>query len=283
MKFPDIKPFIRYAHYLPLNNDSDYPPSIAYDNRLFYIHSGCGSISVEDVVYNMKKGDVLFFPSGKKYHILTPPEKAVYIGINYDYTQANIIKSTPIPPAEYSQYDSMQKLENVIFEDLDFLENAMHITNMSGISHKFLKLVSEYSQKLIYHEEIASTIFTEILLECIRKKDTQKLTGSKDILNTLIGYINENYNKPLTNKTIGEKLNLHPNYVNTLIKSYTGLSLHQYLLKVKVSYSIEYLDLYPIGEIAERCGFTSIHHFSKTFKKIMGVPPSSYKKITQDT
>ena len=31
-----------------------------------------------------------------------------------------------------------------------------------------------------------------------------------------------------------------------------------------------------VTEIAEKCGFSDVYHFSKIFKKLIGVPPTKY-------
>lgn len=36
--------------------------------------------------------------------------------------------------------------------------------------------------------------------------------------------------------------------------------------------------VFSIGEIAEKCGFYDIYHFSKYFKSIMKVTPSNFMK-----
>jgi AraC family transcriptional regulator len=44
---------------------------------------------------------------------------------------------------------------------------------------------------------------------------------------------------------------------------------------------LETTDL-PIAHIADRCGFESLSHFTRTFKNAFGISPARYRKGTKD-
>ena len=72
MNISKIHPFIRYAHYIPIDRNADYKPTIPYDHRFFYMYEGTAQIWTEEEQYILNKGDVLIIPSGNKYQLLTP-------------------------------------------------------------------------------------------------------------------------------------------------------------------------------------------------------------------
>lgn len=278
MEFLKIQPFVRYVHYLPISKHSLYSVSIPYDNRLFFLFHGSLVIEASETVYNMNEGDVIIIPAGVKYHIMPQNQKASVIGVNFDYTQNNLDKTNPIPPTDVNMYNPEMNIETVDFSDTKALNGVLHLKGLSSLYVKFVRLEQEYSHKLIYFEHIISNILAEILIECVRASNMQKAIGSRDTITDIIAYINENYKHELTNSEIGKVFNLHPNYINKLIKIFTGMSLHQYLMQIRISHSAEMLETktHTIGEIAEKCGFCDIYHYSKTFKKIMGISPSKY-------
>ena len=59
----------------------------------------------------------------------------------------------------------------------------------------------------------------------------------------------------------------------------TGQSLHQYVLSCRVSKALDMLQTtnLSITEVAERVGFSSIKHFSQTFKSIYGYSPIHFR------
>lgn len=278
MNISEIHPFIRYAHYIPIGRDAGYKCTIPYDHRFFYMYDGSAAIQTEKGCCLLDKGDVVIIPSGNKYQLLPPENKAVYIALNFDYTQSNIKRQKPIPPVEADTFDSKLILEKPEDFNIPVFNEVTYISGMKKFSSRLSRIEREYSQKLLYFEDIISNILAELLLECARTQHGQKYKGSKETASVVIGYINENLGRPLSNTAIGEALKLHPNYISRLIKISTGLPLHQYLLRTRVYHSIELLTekKLTISEIAEQCGFCDIYHYSKSFKKIIGIPPSQY-------
>ncbi len=97
MRFDEIRPFVRYVHYLPLDRTARYGVTFPCDARLFYCCSGSGGITVGDMEYSMEPGCVLILPSGTGYRIGTPAREVTYIAVNFDYTQDNLDKKHPFP------------------------------------------------------------------------------------------------------------------------------------------------------------------------------------------
>ena len=53
-------------------------------------YDGAAAIQTDQERYLLDAGDVLIIPSGNRYQLLPPESKAVYIALNFDYTQSNI-------------------------------------------------------------------------------------------------------------------------------------------------------------------------------------------------
>lgn len=280
MNFSEIKPFLRYVHYLPLDDNCSYNEVIPYDNRCFFTCRGKGQIKIGAQVYPMREGDLLLIPSGVAYHILTPQKQVTYLAVNFDYTQNFGNQTKPIPPIEAVWYNPKFRLESPEFSDSSALNGVLYLEKMHALLGKFLILEREYTKKLFHYEESISGIFLQILVECLRAIQHQKFTKSSETVDAILGLIHEQYFRPLSNHTIAEVFHLHPNYISSLIKNFTGMPLHQYLMRVRISKSVELLEegRLSVGEIAQECGFCDIYHYSKVFRNIMGISPSGYYK-----
>ena len=277
MLFSDIKPFVRFARYFPLDYSASFTPHIPYDARLFYAHDGHGAIELDGNIFRMEEGSVLIINSGIEYHIKTPENNVTYIAFNFDYTQSHNNIKVPVPPEIKSNFNPKNIIENVEFQDFKVLDSYIYIHNIDSIQKIAAKIVTEFTRKHIGYELKTSCMFAEILVECLRKAESEP-SIQNNIANEVINYIHKNYNIPLTNIKIGGVFNLHPNYISKLIKQSTGVPLHKYILHVRLLHAIELLEIgtFSIGEIANKCGFCDVYYFSRYFKSAMNMTPSEY-------
>ena len=93
-------------------------------------------------------------------------------------------------------------------------------------------------------------------------------------------YFRDHYeNRDLSVQDVAEHLGITSNYFSTLFHEATGSSFVAYLNQVRVEqagYLLAQTKI-PIGDIGFRCGFNTVQHFNRTFKKIEGMPPSQYR------
>ncbi len=91
--------------------------------------------------------------------------------------------------------------------------------------------------------------------------------------------IAQQYHSPLTLESIARMLHFTPNYVGSVFKSVTKLSVNRYLLQTRLEKAKELLRTgsLPLGDVAEQCGFGSNTYFHSSFKKEIGMTPSEYR------
>lgn len=119
-----------------------------------------------------------------------------------------------------------------------------------------------------------------ILIDCLRYKYNTSNSHITFDVHKILDYVHDNWYRSISNKTVAEKFGFNPNYISNVVKKYTGLSLHKYILHMRIVKSLSYLEThkYSISEISKFCGFSDIYYFSKYFKKEMGISPSEYRK-----
>lgn len=94
-------------------------------------------------------------------------------------------------------------------------------------------------------------------------------------------YIEKNYPYPeLSLEETAAELQISPGYLSRLMKLATGLSFIEYLTRVRINGALRLMEdpSVKIFEVAERVGYRSQHYFSRAFRKVLGFPPSDYKK-----
>jgi len=95
-------------------------------------------------------------------------------------------------------------------------------------------------------------------------------------INRITRYMAVHFADKLTVKGLARQVNLDVVYFGHLFKRETGMTIHQYLNKIRVQNAEDMLHTgnYKIHEVAELCGFSDIFHFYKSFKTLRGFAPS---------
>ena len=93
--------------------------------------------------------------------------------------------------------------------------------------------------------------------------------------------IHNNPEKFISNEELARMTNVSVKTAENKFKAAFGTTIHQYILSFKIKEAVSYFTLFPemsVKEIASNLGFYDEYHFSKQFKKIMGVSPLKYKE-----
>ncbi|MEN6324730.1 MAG: AraC family transcriptional regulator [Syntrophomonas sp.] len=166
---------------------------------------------------------------------------------------------------------------------------------------RFLKLQNQYSNQLMqtiqnFEGETRNHHKSALMLDCLViqiavlllrefktniRQQPALLPDNEAPIALAIEYIQEYFNANITIEDICGEINMSPFHFIRTFKQITGLSPHQYLLKVRISRAQDLLRKrhHSVAEAATLCGFINISHFSSKFKEITGYSPSSYKKI----
>lgn len=282
MYFEQIHPFIRYVRYLEFNENTKHPLQIPYDARLFYTYKGTGAIKADDNMYTLDRGDMILINSDVPYRFYSAGTVG-YLAVNFDYTYNHFTRRFPIIPSVPGEsYRPENVLEHISFKDAPALDRVIHIKSMFETEEILLSMENIFRQKPLYYNNTLSTLMTDILTKCLTSGDAPapgKVSRSEEP-SQIIKYIHANYNKDISNSMIGDLFGYHPNYVSVVVKNYTGMPLHGYILFVRISNAINLLDStrMSVAQIAEEVGFSSVSRFSNHFKKITGVNPSEYRR-----
>lgn len=69
-------------------------------------------------------------------------------------------------------------------------------------------------------------------------------------------------------------------YLSHLFKRHAGVNVSTYVNKVRVEQAKGMLrySLLPVADVACACGFNDPNYFSRVFARIMGIPPSEYRR-----
>ena len=124
--------------------------------------------------------------------------------------------------------------------------------------------------------------FTEQVAEI--KSSSSRLSSQNLYIKKVEEYIYLHLHEKIIIDAIANDIGLSPNYLSTLFKKETGLTLQQYITKKKIEVASGMLlySEYTPTDIGNILAFSSTSHFIKTFKSITGLTPRQYKMHIQE-
>ena len=96
----------------------------------------------------------------------------------------------------------------------------------------------------------------------------------------IMNYLTDNIYSRITLQDVCDKFNMSKSYMCQLFKDTTGNSIvDQYIiLKITEAKKLIRMKEYNITQISDKLHYTSIHHFTRSFKNVTGISPSNYAK-----
>lgn len=257
------------------------------DNVFTYIAAGSGDFIVDGIRYSLHTGNVIIMPPYKTHLIISNGnEPLVQYIMHFDYFE----KSERILLEHKDVLDEQEK-KIEISEQEQLLGQNVTIAEIpdferNDIMRDYLYLMREFEDKKhgrgIMLKSGCINLLVKTLRACRTPQESQvdkdaKKTKSWIHIEKTIEYLHNSKVLP-DNDTIASDVGVSPNYLTKVFQEYLGMSLHKYILNIKIEKAQQILlsgDA-NITETAEKCGFSSIHVFSKTFRNIVGISPSEF-------
>jgi len=283
MLIDQITPFVRFAAKQNMAHcwSGDGKELIGYDHRIYFVLSGKGSIKIAKKQYELLPDTFVMWRAGTQYcYSSDEKDPLICITCNFDFTQAGNHLRVPIPP-ERTRFFERDKMipETPFFSDSNAFNDTVFIREAPFLKRLMITLNEEFNKKLKYYTLQCNNILQDILLKVAYHTDSDTSSKNNELALSILDYIRLNYKDSPTNEDIGKKFGYHPNYINSLIVKYTGMSLHQYMIDCKLNNAMQLLlsSNMTIAEIADEVNIPDTQYFSRLFKKHFHSPPSSFR------
>lgn len=92
-------------------------------------------------------------------------------------------------------------------------------------------------------------------------------------------FVNDHYLDDISLQSISKEFDINANYVSQLFKRELGTTFTEHLTNLRIDYACKLLatTALPLNEISEKSGYDDYFYFSRIFKKVKGITPSSYR------
>ena len=245
-KYQDLNPQLNYFVYSERNINWSLH-HLMEGHSFTFVLDGSAEYEIEGKIYQLEKNDLLYvrpdtLRKGKTRHM-----KVVAI----DFTLSGV-RDLNLPRV------------------LHIYDITKYIPYFQEINTEWLKQGTEYRLKckglliLILH-----MLFTEM--------DNQPKNRTVEEIKN---YIIKNYLSPISVNEIAEMQGISAVYCGAIFKKYEKCTINHYINQIRIHCAISLMETSTlnISEIAFQTGFNDIYYFSRTFKRIVGVPPSDFRK-----
>lgn len=247
-----------------------------------YLKSGEGLFFIDSKSYKINQGDFILVPSGSIHSAkMTDGEccefKTIVFSLEFlmsfkpDTIQIKYIN--PIKNRDFSfpiiiseNNESYSRFNKCIFEIIECLNKREYGYEMlikSLFYQLFFLLLMDKQSNLSAVERATNKI-----------KNIEKIKQ-------IVTYVQEYFDSPLTIQEVAQIIGINNQYFCHFFKKQTGQTFFQYLNGYRIQKAIYMLlnTNYSITEIAFKTGFEDLSYFIRTFKKLVLVSPSKYRKV----
>lgn len=218
------------------------------------------------------QGAFLALPETLIHEILLSPESLYF-------SKENFVKDSIL---EHFVKNNTHNNSSASLEYMDFIPTEAENPHMYDC---FERLTQLFLNPEVGATFMLKSILLEIFSDLLNKNLYQTVPiniGSDfeaEIFDKITAYMTKTHGR-ISRSELSARTNYDGNYLNNIVKKYTGLSIFGYGTSICMKEACQLLretDL-TVSQISDRLGFTNRTHFYKLFEKQYGVTPVKYRK-----
>ncbi|WP_139993250.1 AraC family transcriptional regulator [Paenibacillus paridis] len=251
-------------------------PAQHYHNgfEIFYLISGSINYFIEDQVYSVVRGVLLFININEIHKLVNSSGES--------FERITLVFKKDFVDALFPNHDT--------FDVLSTFLTGKHMMRLGRQEQTFVeqlfdKMIHEFNNQPPGYEFYLKTLLFELLIFMYRKNESDSIerTETHSVHHKvfkIVNYINHHYQQPLTISHIASEFYISPSYFCKLFRDNTGFTFTEYVNNVRVKEARVLLtqSRMKVADISERVGYESLTHFGRIFKEITGLSPLKYRQ-----
>ncbi|WP_180270644.1 AraC family transcriptional regulator [Sporanaerobium hydrogeniformans] len=285
---------VRYMGHVTYSNPWIHFTRTADEFIFYFIQSGSLYLKEGDLQYTLKEGDsFLLNPSIE--HTGTKASPCDYYFVHFRSTGLTSLSTSALNILPLLKKQREEAIKSSLY--LSSIYESWEVSPVyfpkqwhPSTSDAFFSLLEQsnfmfYQQHENYRHRV-SLLFQQFLL-ALGKDFADHLLQQEQIkahkglarAQELKDYLDTHYTQKLTSKSLANHFDANYNYLNRLFKSFTGMTIMNYLNKLRIHHakalmaSSTHLHFADIGYLV---GIDDPYYFSKLFKKYTGLTATAY-------
>lgn len=243
--------------------------------ELVYADKGDVTVFADDKSFVLEQGNVIFHKPNEWHNVRANGVDAANITI--------ITFASPSKAMSFFENKILsvgQKQKELLSKIVSEYTNAFK----TPLNDPYTTHLERRSGAAVASEQLIKLFLCEFLILFLRndpsgrQRTVRSIHSSDATLNLLINYMEQNITKTVTLKELMEYSGTNRTAIENIFRENLGKGAVEYFLILKIELAKKYLreDNYNITQISEILGYSSIHYFSRQFKKITGMTPTEY-------
>lgn len=221
---------------------------------LLYAYQGRGTFEIGGTVFDCRGGDLFFCPPGV----------------------SNTIRADKQDPFVLTGVDFVFFRDRPEAGPADPYPRHMRVPGDSAF-HWLLREILRQFVNLQGDSPYARALLKALLLQIAT---LQSQEGSLPLAEQIRDRLLRMEGPPVPVIALAESMGYHPHYLNRIFHQYTGISILQFQLEIRLQKALNLLKYtdQPVAEIARQCGFENQSYFSRLFRKHHGCAPTAVRR-----
>lgn len=271
-------------HYFEYMNDFSFQGESHNFWEFLYVDKGAVEITAGSFSHRLEKGDIVFHQPNE-FHKVTADGKIApnLIVVSFechsphmDFFRHKILR---LDETERSILGIIISEARETFDGRldDPYQEEMHLKSSTPFgSLQIIRIALE--RFLIHIIRRYHTPYTAVKSNSTKFLKTTKQKGDQGIFSRVTDYLNIHLDEKLTIEKICKDNLIGRSQLQKIFQEQSGLGIIEYFshMKIEAAKQMMRTDHLNFTQISEKLGYSSIHYFSRQFKKITGMTPSEY-------
>lgn len=263
-------------HYFEYTNNFYFAGESHDFWEFIYVDKGSVDICMDDKQITLKKGDIAFHRPNEFHKVST-----------FGHTAPNLVvisfeSHSPLMEFFCCQVLKTEQRERSLLADV--LIEAKRLFE-SPLDDPYLTEMIRKDDAPIGTEQLIKIHLEQFLIQLVQRYTLEEESdleyspqNTTDIFKRVTAYMEDNIAKHLTIEQICWDNMIGRTKLQKIFHIETGIGIIDYFSKMKISAAKHMIrdGKLNFSQISEQLGYSSIHYFSRQFKKITGMSPSDY-------
>ena len=267
-------------HYFEYLSDFSFPGEAHDFWELVYVDNGEFSAAADDKIIPLKKNSIIFHKPNEFHNVLTNGK------VSPSLVVIGFVCHSPCMDAFQNQVLTLLEneralLARIIIEARSCFEGRLD----DPYQEKLIRMETPFSfagEELIRHylEELIILLYRRNFFRPLPAgiQPASRPSNHTEAYNRIVLYMEEHINQTLTVKEICDANFISPPYLQKVFRETQQCGAIDFFLRLKLEAAKQMIREQQLNfsQIADRLGYSSVHYFSKQFKRFTGMSPSQY-------